>query len=149
MEHRCDNGVAVQVSSGSFAKDVDAVVQVRFLDVVGMLHHHLPDIVGIPGAEIEDLAVPLLGGVRASPVDGGSQIGIDQSLKVTIRSCGATDHLLRDDAPLLVCNGLDEVEVQKAGIDSLKLDGLGLDGNHGWHGQTPTMDRVTPDASFL
>jgi hypothetical protein len=134
VKHRGDDGIAVQVVSGSLPIDVEAVVQVRPVDVPGMLDHHLPDVVGVTAVEIKRRAVPLRWRVPAPPVRRGGQVHIGEGAERAVAQIAAPDHLLRQDAALRVGHRLDQVEVLEFGVEALVFHILGFDGDCRRHG---------------
>jgi hypothetical protein len=141
VKHRRYDGIAVQVVSGDLATDVEAVAKVGPVDVDGVLDHHIPDVIGISRAEIEDRAMPLRGRVRASPIRRGCQVCACNRAEVVKALHGSSDHLLGYHAPAGIGLCLDEVEMKEAAVDILEFQGLGFNGNDTRHGTSPRADR--------
>ena len=141
MKHRRDDGIAVQVVARDLPGDVDAIAKVGPVDIDRMLNHHLPDVVGISRAEIEDRAVPLRWRVRTSSVRRGCQVGACNRAEVVKALHGSSDHLLGYHAPAGIGLCLDEVEMKEAAVDILEFQGLGFNGNDTRHGTSPRADR--------
>ncbi len=141
--HAVENGrndrIAVEVASGKSPIDIEAVGQVGGIDVHGVLDHHLPDVLRIAVAKIQQGAMPLLKRIRAASVGRRCQIGIGEHPETPVRLQAASDHLLRQDTAPAVGDGLHQVEMMEFAVDASDPEGLGFDGDNGRHGSLPVF----------